>query len=244
MNVRPMHFERRSLLPVSAACLVANAARETLASLFNAPVLLRLTQPVVPGGDAWTAIARDALLVRVHGSVCEAAFVLRPRDALALSAAAFGEEPGNPRELSPVEREVVFRALGALSGALGALCGRDAAQPEPILDIRGYVTYFELLVEQPVLFRLGIAVGPCPLPRGGATVRIQDLLDVEVEVGVQFAGGMLAAGSFLNLGPGANVPMKTRRGEPGLLVSGGFVLARGECGVLGERNAMIVSAAP
>jgi flagellar motor switch/type III secretory pathway protein FliN len=71
-------------------------------------------------------------------------------------------------------------------------------------------------------------------------LRIEDLLDVDVEVAVQFARGNLAAAAFLDLRPGINVPMKTRVGEPALLTVAGSVLARGECGALGERNAMIV----
>lgn len=244
MNVRAMRFERRSSLPLGAACLLANGVRETLAAVFGVPVSLRLLEPIVPEANAWASIAEDALLLRMRGPVAEAAFVLRPRDALALAAAAFGEEPGELRALSAVEHEVVMRALRALSGTLAGICGRELAAPEPILDIRGYTTYLELLVSAPAAFGLGVALARDPAPRGGPGLRIEDLLDVELEVGVQFAAGTISGGRFLDLRPGANVPMKTRMGERALLVAGGTVLARGECGALGERNAMIVGATP
>jgi flagellar motor switch/type III secretory pathway protein FliN len=67
------------------------------------------------------------------------------------------------------------------------------------------------------------------------------LLDVQVELSVDFARGMLPAAMVLGLRPGTNVPMTTRIGEPGRLRLGGAVLAHGECGALGERNAMIVT---
>lgn len=243
MSLRTMRFERRSQLPLTAACLLANGVRETLGAVLGAPVSLQLLEPIVPEGEAWALIAGDALLLRVRGSAAEAAFVLRPRDALALAAAAFGEDPGALRDLSPVEHEVVMRALRALTGAVASVCGRELSAPEPILDIRGYTTYIELLVQAPAAFRLGVALAHDPIPRAGPALRIEDLLDVELEVGMQFAAGTISGGRFLDLRPGADVPMKTRMGERGLLVAGGTVLARGECGVLDGRNAMIVGAA-
>jgi flagellar motor switch/type III secretory pathway protein FliN len=241
-RVRRACFERRSSLPVSAACLVANSIRETLGALLAAPVQLRLLEPVIPDGPAWQAIARGAQLFAVRGPVCDAAFVLRPQDALALAGSAFGERAGSTRPLSAVEQEVLVRALRGLAGSLAPVCGRELSPLERILDIRGFTTYFELLMERPAAARIGVALSRDPVARGAATLRIEDLLDVELEVCVQFASGALPAAAFLDLRPGSDVPMKTRVGEPGLLKADGAVLARGECGAIGERNAMIITA--
>lgn len=240
-RVRRAIFERRSGLPVSAACVVANGVRETLAALLAAPVSVRLLEPSIPDPQAWNAICAGAQLFGVRGPLCDAAFVLRPQDALALAACAFGEEADSPRPLSAVEQEVLVRALRGVAGSLAPVCGRDVSPLERILDIRGYVTYFELLVERPVRARLGVALSRDPATRGSATLRIDDLLDVEIEVSVEFARGMLPAAAFLDLRPGTNVPMMTRMGEPGRLLAGGTVLARGECGAMSERSAMIVT---
>ncbi len=240
-RVRRACFERRSSLPVSAACVVANGVRETLGALLATPVSLRLLEPVIPDAEAWNAVCADAQLFAVRGQLCDAAFVLRPQDALALASSAFGEQTGASRRLSAVEQEVLVRALRGVAGALAPVCGREPSPLERILDIRGYVTYFELLVERPVQARIGIALSADPASRGSATLRIEDLLDIQVELSVEFARGRLPAAAFLDLRPGANVPMTTRIGEPGRLRLGGAVLARGECGALGERGAFIVS---
>lgn len=241
-RVRRATFEPRSSLAVSAACVVANGVRETLSAVLATPVSLRLLEPVIPNPQAWSAISAGAQLFAVRGPAADGAFVLRPRDALALAGAAFGETPAGERALSPLETEVLTRALRAISGSLAPVCGRDISPLERILDIRGYTTYFELLVERPIALRLGVALSRDPVPRGAGTLRIDDLLDVEVEVAVEFAQGSMDGAAFLGLRPGVNVPMKTSVGEPGSLKAWGIMLARGECGALGERNAIAISA--
>jgi flagellar motor switch/type III secretory pathway protein FliN len=239
-RIRRVKFERRSALPVSAACVVANGVRETLGAVLAAPVSLRLLEPLIPDAQGWHAICAQARMYAVRGNVADAAFILRPRDALALAAAAFGETPGDLRALSPVEQEVTLRALRAVGASQAPVCGREMSALEPILDINGYVTYFELLMEQPVPMRLGVALSRDPAQRGAGTLRAADLLDVEIELSVEFARGTMSAARFLGLGSGENVPMNTKVGEPALLKTAGTVLARGECGALGERSVMIV----
>lgn len=240
-QVRRSRFTRRSSLPVPAACVVANGVRETLGALLATPVSLRLLEPVIPDPQAWNAICAGAQLYGLRGPSCDAAFVLRSPDALALASGAFGEEADEPRPLSAVEQEVLVRALRGIAGSLAPVCGRELSSLERILDIRGYVTYFELLVERPVRARIGVALSRDPAAKGSATLRIDDLLDVEIELSVEFARGAIPAAAFLDLRPGTNVPMKTRIGEPGRLLCNGGVLARGECGALGERSALIVT---
>lgn len=240
-RVRRAFFERRSCLPVSAACVLANGVREALSALLAAPVRLRLLEPIVPEPDAWNAIAQGAQLFGVRGSVCDAAFVLRRPDALALASCAFGEEGGPSRGLSALEQEVLIRALRGIAGCLANVCGRDVSPLERILDIRGYTTYFELLLEQPAFARIGVALSRDPIIRGGATLRLEHLLDVEIEVSADFGWGILPAAAVLDLRAGANVPMTTRIGQPGRLRIGGAAVARGECGVLDGRHALIVT---
>jgi flagellar motor switch/type III secretory pathway protein FliN len=214
--------------------------RETLSTVLAAPVSLRLLEPVVPDANAWKAISADAQIYSVRGPLADVALVMRPADALALAAAAFGEEAAEERALSVLENEVLMRALRALSGSLATVCGREMSGLEPILDICGYTTYFELILERPVSARIGVALSRDPIVRGAGLLRIEDLLDVEIEMAVQFGRGTMNAAAFLDLRPGANVPMMTRVGEPALLMVAGSVLARGECGALGERSVMIV----
>lgn len=242
--VRRAQFERRSALSVTAACVVANGVRETLSALLATTVALRLTEPVIPDARAWSAIAAQAKLYGVRGCVADAAFVLRPVDALALAAAAFGETPQEQRALSPLESEILLRAVRALAVCLAPVCGREPTRLEPILDISGYATYFELLVERPAQLRIGVALSKDPVAKGAVTLSPEHLFDVEIELSAQFAAGTIPAAAFLDLRQGVVVPMITKIGQSGLLLASGTVLARGECGALGERNALIVGAAP
>ena len=241
-SVREGNFVTRSLLPIAAACAVANAVRETLASLLAQPVRLQLTEPIVPDAASWRALTASGRFYRVCGPVCQAAIVLRAQDALALAAGAFGELPGGARPLSAVEEETLTRVAGALSGSLAHVCGPGIEPAERILDISGFVTYFELLVEGPMEARIGIALSRDPDAHPAKTLRANDLAGIEIELRVDLARGVLAAAAFLDLRPGAQVPMKTRIGDPGLLKAGAVSLARGECGALGDRAAFAVTA--
>ena len=170
-HIRKPVFRPRSALPSSAACIVANGVRETLTSIFSSPVEMRVFEPSIPAPPAWPAIVKDAVLYRVRGSIADAAIVLRSADALSLVAALFGEGlPVDPRrELSPIERDVLDRTVNAIAAHLGSVCGnRESRCVERVGTIEGYATYFELLVEEPVAARIGIALSrdPSPGPRG------------------------------------------------------------------------------
>lgn len=240
-RIREAHFALRSSLPVSAACVVANAMRETLATLVSIPVAVRLFEPVMPRADAWRAIVAGASLYRIAGTTLDAAIVLRPKDAVALASLLFGEAERAERDLSVIERTVVARAVQALAGALAPVCGfRETPRSEPILDIDAYATYFEVLVEQPVAARIGIALSRDPQPAPGARLRPADLLDVEIELTAVLAEGVLDAASLLALGEGTSVPMTSKVGDDGVLLAGTTVIARAECGAQGSRAAIVV----
>jgi flagellar motor switch/type III secretory pathway protein FliN len=244
-RVRRARFEHRSSLPVSAACVVANGAREALAAAYGTAVSLRLLEPAIPDEAAWAAIASQAEIFRLRGPIADAAFVLRPPDALALATAAFGEAGGELRPLSPIEREVLARVVRALGTTVAAVCGiRDPAPAERVAGVRGYATYFELIVEHPFAARVGVALSRDPAPERRGHLRAEDLLDVEIEVGVEFASGSIGAAGILGLRPGCEVVMDTKVGDLAMLKVAGAVVARGECGSIGGRSAMIVSAGP
>jgi flagellar motor switch/type III secretory pathway protein FliN len=233
-------LQERSLLPVSAACLVANGVREALGAVLGTSLVVRLLEPALPDAAAWSAIARDAQLYCVRGAAADAAFVLRSPDALALAMSAFGEAPGVQRELSAVEQTVLVRALSTAAGALAAVCGREISPLERIDDIRGFVSYFELILERPSRLRLGIALSREPAAPAAATIRLDDLLDVPLEVRAQCAAGAIAADAFLALRAGTELRLQTRVGDLGVLKLGDAVIARGECGALHGRSAIVL----
>ncbi len=237
-RVRNACFRQRSFLPVSAACVVANTIRERLGALLGT-VRVRLLEPVVPDAAGWTALLAQGHLHRVRGALAQAAFVLRPADATALACGAFGVPCPQPRALSPMETQVVRRALDACTPALASVCGRDAGVVEGA-EREAFATYFELIVEGAAQFRLGVALAAEPREAVGATLGLDDLADVEIELSVQVARGDIPARALLDLRPGVRLPMMTRVGDPGLLMLAGGVLARGACGTMAERHAMVV----
>lgn len=185
-SVRRAAFEERSWLPLSAACLVAANVRETLGALLGIPLQTRLFEPAIPRDDGWREIGRDATLYRVRGSVSDAAIVLRLRDATAMAAAAFGEsaaaaEP--PRPLSPLECDILDRAVASIAGALVPVCGpyeRDSIERIPSLS--GFRSYFEVAIDPPVEARIGVAVSHDVPPEPAGSLTVDALSGVEVRV--------------------------------------------------------------
>jgi hypothetical protein len=243
-RVREARFEERSCLPASAACVVSSGVRETLASFFGVPVSVRLLEPAIPSPQAWSAIARGALLYRYRGSLADAAIVLRSADAIAIAAAAFGEEvtPAAPeRELSPLECDVLERMVAAIAGALGAVCGAREREPvERVQTIGGFVTYFEVLLDGPIDARIGIALSRDPAPEPHGRLVLEDLNDVALAPWVTIELEDVEAGVLARLTPGAVVRCASTAAFRGTLQLGERMLARGACGVRNGRYALSV----
>ncbi len=238
-RVRAGRFVERSLLPVSAACLVANGVREALAGAIACDVEVRLLAPVVPSSSAWRAIADRSTIVVVHGASGDAALVLHEIDAAKLAAAVFGETVVSARELSHIERRVVERLVTVLAGALSPVCGVTAAAAGPGDGalLAGFAVYFEVLVEQPVSARIGIALAADAAPARGPSLQIEDLLPCELELRVRSEAPPISIAELAALELGSVVPMTGTTAFAGSLLLAGREIARGECGVLGPRFA-------
>jgi hypothetical protein len=242
VGIRAARFERRSSLPVSAACVVASGMRETLAALLGFPIDLRLFEAAIPSPQAWSAIARGALLYRVRGAIADGAIVLRPGDAGVLAAAAFGEtfaEGKLDRELSPIERDLLDRVVTAIVGSLAPVCGkREREAIERATEIAGFVTYFEVGLAQPVEARIGIALSRDPAPEPHGSLTLDDLAGVEIPVSALLEAGTLQASEVAALAPGSFVPITRSSLFHGSLEIGGRTIARGSCGVRTGRYAI------
>lgn len=240
-RVRRATFVRRSALPVSAACLVANSMRERLASMLATEVSLRLLEPHVPDARAWSAIARDALIFPVGGAHCEAAFVLRPYDALAVASGVFGESISDARKLSGLESGVLDRAIEALVNTLAPVCGSRAALLRAgSSGIGEYASYFEVLLEKPISARIGVAVSRDPDNRRGDCLRPADLFDVRLPLRVELGACSVDPAGFLELRPGFQIRLQRRAGEAAILRLNGRRVAHGEAGTYRGVNALLV----
>ncbi|MGA7202121.1 MAG: FliM/FliN family flagellar motor switch protein [Candidatus Cybelea sp.] len=244
-RIRKPVFGPRSALPPSAACVVANGVRETLTSILSSPVEMRVFEPSIPAAPAWPAIVKDAVLYRVRGSIADAAIVLRSADALSLVAALFGEGlPVDPRrELSPIERDVLDRTVNAIAAHLGSVCGnRESRCVERVGTIEGYATYFELLVEEPVAARIGVALSRDPSPEPRGCVEIGHLAAVPISARATLDLARVPSGTVAELRPGSILTLRPYDFERCSLHAHGRSLARGACGVRNGRYALYVEA--
>lgn len=229
--VKPARFVRRSALPLSAACLIANSMRERLAVAFGTDVFLRLLEPQVPDASAWAEIERDAFIYPVTGTPCAAAFVLQRRDALAVAGGVFGESTSDTRKLSELERGVLDRAIDALVHTLVPLCGAQVARRNRRTEgIRGYSSYFEVLVERPVVARIGVAISPDPHASKGRCLQPRDLFDLRLPLRIELGSCSLDAARFLDLCPGDRIRLETRATQAAKLTLNGRLVALGDAG--------------
>jgi len=244
-RIRPIAFQQRSMLPVSAACMVANGVRETLASLFAEPVVLKLYEPVIPAPAAWRAIARDARIFRVRAAGAEAAVIVRAADASALTAAAFGEREGHAAALSAIERTVLARTVQAIALQFGPICGPVAEAPvhEAELELDEFATFFEMQIERPIGARVGVALRRDPVPESHPGVGFDDVSDLPLELCVRVEVGRLPASDVAALEPGSVLPVPAGALRGALLLAG-RTLATGECGVYGLHFALAIDRTP
>ncbi len=232
------------MLPVSAACVVASGVREALASLFGEAVTLKLYEPIIPQPSAWSAIVRDAAVYRVRGAAIDAAVIVRPEDASALAAAAFGEHEARAATLSALERTVLERTARAIAMQFAPICGTAGELTVDMqLDLRTLRTFFELQVERPVRARIGIALSRDPLPEARPGIIVDDLLDLDVKLVVRVDLGPHPAADIGTLEPGSILPIP-EGALRGTLLLAGRPLAAGECGVHGQHYALAIDRTP
>jgi uncharacterized membrane protein len=243
-RVRAIRFDARSSLPTSAACVVANGVRETLTSLFGTPASMRICEPTIPPAHTWPVILRNAMLYRVRGSVVDAALVLRTIDAIAIASTIFGELPctvSTVRELSKIEREIIDRTASAIAANLGAICGvRDGHYAERMGTVGAFVTYFDLLLEEPVTASIGIALSRDPAPQPLVHFELGHLAGVSIGVVASLEIGAVEAGVIARLAPGSILSVQSSQLSRCALTAAGRPLALGHCGVRNARFALQV----
>lgn len=243
-RIRRLLFGPRSALPSSAACVVANGVRETLASLLGLSVEVSLSEPALPSAAAWSEIVRDALLYRVSGTVADAAIVLRCPDALSVIGALFGEPAQSQRrELSPIENDVMDRTVCAVAAHLGAVCGAGETHPvERVMSFGSFSTYFEIFIEAPLCARIGIALSRDPAPAPHERFEIGDLACVPLRLHATMDIGGLRGGEAAALRPGKLLALSASRMQQCSLQAGRRRLLRGSCGVRNGHYAITVAA--
>lgn len=241
--LREALFVRRSGLPLSAACLVANGVREHFARLLGRTLETEVVDPVIPDARSLSVLLEDATIRRVRGRLCEAFVVVRPHDARRLVAAAFAEPEGEYAALSPFERLTLDRLLAAVPPLCAPLCGevRSVAPETPERAAAETATYFEIRIGGDVGAALGFALNVDPAHDAAPSLSLDDLGELEIECAVECARGRLDLETYAALRPGMTLPLDTPLDEGGMLHAGGIVLVRGTCGARGLRAAFVAA---
>jgi len=234
-TTREIQWEQRSLVPLSAAALVAANVRERLQGALGA-VEVRLFAPRIPDDDGWAALRAGARIDGVRGPLGAAAFVTRPEELRSLVGLAFGVAIPNGRALSVVETQVFERFLRLIAPALAPLCGGGNAAPEPMGE-RRFSSYFELLVEGGACGRLGIALESEPQPSAPHAAPIERIAHLELALHARAECAQMRAGEIAAWALGTLVPLRRREIT---LVADGEALARGELGVRNNHYAVAI----
>jgi flagellar motor switch/type III secretory pathway protein FliN len=239
--VRARRFVPRSSLPASAACLVANGAREQLSRLLAMDLETEVSEPAVLAGSARDVVFAGGFVYRVRGHGCDAFVALRAPEAKRLAAAAFGEldvEAG--AGLSVLERATLERLANALTALCAPLCGAvRAVQAEvPERAARESETYFEVRTGGRVAASIGFALTRDPAePLPGEPLTLEELQDVEIPCRVEFARGAVDAKILSRLAAGTVVALDSPLGARGTLFAGELPLLAGVCGIRDDRRA-------
>jgi flagellar motor switch/type III secretory pathway protein FliN len=240
--LREIGFARRSGLPLSAACLVANGVREHFGRLLGRALETEVIAPVVPAAHLFRVLFQEAIIRRVRGRLCEAFIAVRPDDARRFIAVAFVEPERGPTALSQVERLTLDRLFAVLPPLCVPLCGdvRGVSAEIPERAAAEARTYFEVRIASGVDAALGFALTVDPLQESVPALALEDLQDLELECAVECARGTLGVDAAARLHEGMTLPFETLLEDAGTLRVGEALIARGTCGTRGGRAAFVV----
>ncbi|MBV9439667.1 MAG: FliM/FliN family flagellar motor switch protein [Candidatus Eremiobacteraeota bacterium] len=245
--VRPARFVARPSIPLEAACVVANAIRQTLRELLARPCDLVLGEPAALDAHRWSALVRDAHAFLTRGRQTDVVLVVPRADARRLVLQAFGEGDDLPdAACSTLELHALERIAARCAGTFEVLCAERRGAPQAVSGtaIPQCVAYFDLRVRAPLGISLGVGiVRDLPDPGPGPTLPRAVLDDVAIELRAVFAEGTIEGRDLLALQPGDVVPLDTALDGPAMLNAGDACIARGSAGIAGGNRAFLVERA-
>jgi flagellar motor switch/type III secretory pathway protein FliN len=241
--VRDTQFERVTDLQLSTVCQAANHARDRLSSLFGRELILDVFAPVLLQHGTGDVIF-DGLYYVAAGGLCDAYIVFRQGDGQRLAAGAFGEaSPDETHPLSALEERALERIANEVAELCTPLCGeiRSLRRGDRDRDPPAAVTYFEWRIAAPVGAVIGIGLSRDPGPALGAAIDRSALLGIAVEVQAEFGEARIDALEVARWCVGATVRLDTKIGAPTVLRIGSLEIARGDCGIRANSNAVAIT---
>jgi hypothetical protein len=245
--VRELQFEPVTDLQLSTVCHAANSARERLSRLLGRELTIDVFAPVLLQKDTAPVIFGNGLYYIADGTLCEAYVVFRERDGHRLAATAFGEdEASDAGSFSALEERALERIADEVLALCVPFCGdvRARRRGEVETGPPGCVTYFELRVAAPTDAVIGIGLARDPGPAFGAFIDRALLGRVALDVRAEFAEALVDARAVARWNVGTTVVLDTKIGAPTTLKVGNVVIARGDCGIRAQSNAVAITSTP
>jgi flagellar motor switch/type III secretory pathway protein FliN len=243
-HLRHAIFVRRTNVPLSSTCHVAQLASERLEALLASEVRAELTEAVPLELGMQAVLLGAAHVVRARGESADAFVVIRPHDAHGLAAAAFATEVGaQDRGLSSLEARVIERLSCEVASACTPLCGTVTGIGPVAAERAAHeaVVYFEMRLSSPVRAAIGFALTREPSASVAANLRLEDLGDVRLQTRVILGRAKLALATLVSLIPGAILSLDTNLDAVATLAVGKHVAAHGICGARRGRFALRVT---
>jgi flagellar motor switch/type III secretory pathway protein FliN len=243
-RVRRARFVPCPSLSVDAACAIASGVADALQHVLCAAAHITIGEPVALDSAAWRTLGTNALAFALPLRDTDLVIVLARRDARALIAAAFHEEPPahdgpwTELEAGAVER-IITRAVPACEAVYGACRGPvravDPGALGPCVDV------VDLRVAAPVRLTIGIGLlRPLAAPPPARTLAPATLGRMPLDVRVVLGRGTMVASRLLDLSVGDIVTLRTKVAGDAELNVAGHRIALGTCGVVDGRAAFDV----
>ena len=234
-RVRRARFVPRAGITLAAACTLAGGLRDALRTALGDACAVTMGEPVALGATAWRSLAARALAFVVPGRITDIVFVLPGRDARALIAAAFREEPA-PHDASwtALEAGAVERIIARCAPACDALCGErlgpvravDPARLAPCID------FFDVRVAAPIRLTIGVGIARVLVePPPARTLAPSAFGTIPLAARVVLGRGVISASRLLDLRIGDVVRLHTKVAGEGELNVAGQRIGVGTCGV-------------
>ena len=243
-HLRRVTFDRAMTISLAAACAVARAAIERMGQLLGCELEAELVEPIAVDSQSAATILAEARGVRVCAQDADAFVMIRPPDARALVAMAFGTARPANEMLSALEWRVVERLLGAVASTFGPLCG---AQQRVVSELAAHAqtearAYFEIRIIKPCRAAIGVGLTRVPPPRIHTSLPPAALNEVPMELLVTAGRANLSVADIAGFELGSLVPLNERlEALSAMSTADGVVVAHGVAGIEAGRYALRVA---
>ena len=240
---RVPRFARRVPVAIESIAGIANAIERRTADLLATDLQVDVFPPVTLEDGDWERLCEGAHGYEFEGERASAVLLCTAHTARRIVAWAFGERErvdqfDRERELSVLEGRVLDRFVGELAGSLYAVCDAARAATQ-VARPRRCSVYCEIRLGAPIGASLGIAMSE-PVAAAGKRLSQNAIDECPIECSVRLGVAPVDIFTIAALAIGDVLRIETKVGPSATLNLGAEVIAAGEGGVVGDRNAFKV----